>query len=298
MDGLHFGRRLDRRGFLGVFGGAALAAGAAAAQSPARIGVSCCAYSLRALLQAKPPEMDLFGFLEYAAEIGLDGVELTSYYFPAEFDDEYLDRLRTRCAELGLAITGGAVGNRFTLPPGEERDREIEHVKTWLRYCQRLQAPLMRIFAGDAPEGHSDDEARGWVVECVRECLKPAREARVVLALENHGGVTRDADGVVGILRAVSSRWLRANLDTGNFHTADPYADMARVARVAVNCHGKVAVSPAGGPSRPTDYARVVQILRAAQYQGYIAVEYEGSDPPTEGVRTEVQRIRSALRSE
>lgn len=286
---------LSRRAFLGVLGSATLAGPAAFAQRRGSIGVSCCAYSLRDLLQADPPEMDLFGFLDYAKDLGLDGVELTSYYFPADFDGSYLDRLTGRCAELGLAVTGGAVGNRFTVPPGEERAKQVDHVKTWLRHCQRMGAPLMRIFAGDAPEGTPADEAREWVVECARECIDTARETGVVMALENHGGVTSDADGVLTILRGLSSRWLRANLDTGNFRTADPYGDMARVARVAVNCHGKVSVTPAGGPSGPTDYDRVVAILHAAGYRGYISVEYEGSDPPREGVRAEVERIKAAL---
>lgn len=293
--GLSSGRSLTRRGFLGVLGGTVLAGSVAHAQRRGPIGVSCCAYSLRALLQADPPEMDLFDFLDYAKDIGLDGVELTSYYFPGEFDDSYLDRLKSRCAELGLVITGGAVGNRFTTPPGEERDKQIDAVKTWLRHYQRLGAPLMRVFAGDAPEGVDADRARTWVVECAKECLPTAREARVVMALENHGGVTSDADGMLQILRGVSSRWFKANLDTGNFRTADPYGEMARIARLSVNCHGKVSVSPAGRPSAPTDYARVVAILRDAGYRGYISVEYEGSEPPREGVRAEVERIKAAL---
>lgn len=289
---------LTRRGFLGVMGGAAatLAASAALGQDePEGIKVSCCAYSLRALLQADPPEMDLFGFVDYCAELKLDGTELTSYYFPGGFGDDYVDKLKDYCAEAGLTISGGAVGNRFTLPKGEERDKQIEHVTTWLKHYQRLGAPVMRVFAGNAPEGHSREEAIGWCIECFRECVPHAEEAGVVMGLENHGGVTSDADGVLEILHGVDSEWLGSNLDTGNFHTEDPYADMARLAPLAVNCHGKVHVRPAEGEAHPTDYERVVKMLRAEGYDKFISVEYEGSDPPLEGVRAEVARIREAL---
>lgn len=293
--------RSSRRRFL-AFAGAAAASGssglvrarAALSQDggtpalPARFRVSCCAYSLRDLLTAKPPEIDLFGFLDYAAELDLDAVELTSYYFPADTDDTYLARLKRRCHVLGLDISGGAVGNSFCLPPGPDRTKQIDTVRLWIRRYERLGAPVMRVFAGSAPRGHTEDEARGWVAECAHECLPEAAAAGIILALENHGGVTARPEGVLDIIGRVGSEWFGANLDTGNFRSADPYDDMSRVAPHAVNVHGKER------EGFRTDYGRVKALLSDVAYRGYISIEYEGTDPPKEGVAAEAKRIREA----
>lgn len=55
------------------------------------IKVGCCAYSYRKYLAGKNPSMTLETFLETAAEIGCDGVEITSYYFPANVPVGYLN---------------------------------------------------------------------------------------------------------------------------------------------------------------------------------------------------------------
>jgi sugar phosphate isomerase/epimerase len=293
-----------RRGFLRLAGGAlagAAVVGRALAvprlwpsDEPARIRVGSCAYSLRDLLTAKPPTMDLFGFLDYCKSIELDGVELTQYYFPAQVDADYLKRLVDRCAELGLTVSGGAVGGALTGPVAEKADT-LAMIRTWLGYYQTLGAPLMRIFAGEAPKETSVSQAREWVVACISECLPAAEEAGVRLALENHGGVVADPEGVLEILGAVDSPWLAANLDTGNFHGEDPYADLARVAPYAANVHAKISVSAAGKPAEPADWDRLGRMLLDVGYRGFVSIEYEGAQPPLEGVRAEADRISAAL---
>src|SRR5205823_11660133 len=80
--------------------------------------VGCCAYSYRDYLTGKKiPAMTLEQFLETVAEIGIDGVELTSYYFPKDVTAAYIHKLANRCFLLGLDVNGTAIGNTFTLPP-------------------------------------------------------------------------------------------------------------------------------------------------------------------------------------
>ena len=65
--------------------------------------------------------------------------------------------------------------------------------------------------------------------------------------------------------------------------TADPYADLARVAPYAVTVQMKTEVYPAGKP-QAADFTRLFGILRAAHYRGYVALEYEGREEPKEPV--------------
>jgi len=267
---------------------------AAAAKTPAaRLRVGCAAYSFRSALDLKKPTMTLEDFMTRCAEWGADGVELTEYFFPKPVTPTYLLRLKRLALASGLTITGTPIGNRFTLPPGEARDAQIAAVRRWIDVAADLGAPTVRIFAGGASAGTDGSQARKWAVECIESCLDQAARRGVVLALENDGGVTSDADGTLEIVRAIKSEWFGMNLDTGNFKTADPYGDVERCASHAVTCHFKTEITRKG-EQKPdaADLPRMVEILRKANYRGFLNLEYEGQEDPMTAVPRYLQTIR------
>ena len=92
------------------------------------------------------------------------------------------------------------------------------------------------------------------------------------------------------------SPFFGVNFDTGNFESADPYVDMAKIAPYAVTVQVKPVVLVNGGPkTTPADLPRVFQILRDAQYRGYVALEYEGENPETE-VPKLIEKLRPLAR--
>jgi sugar phosphate isomerase/epimerase len=259
-----------------------------------RAGIA--AYSYRSQLTGAPkPAMTMHDFVRLAAVQGWDGVELTSYYIPVPVTDEYLADLKRTCFLHGLHISASSVGNVFTHPKGEARDREIEKVKTWLGHAQALGAPVLRVFAGNVQAGQTPEEAERNCIECLEACADQAARTGVMLGLENHGGIVAEASGVLRILRAVRSDWCGANLDTGNFRTDDPYADIAACAPYAVTTHLKTEVQPRGGAKQPADVKRIVRILADAGYRGYLTLEYEGAEPVAEAAPRALAAIREAV---
>ncbi len=208
---------------------------------------SLAAYSYRDLLRGQSPALTLFDFAADCARFGLEGTELTSYYFPADVTPAYLRKLKRHCFQLGLDISGTAVGNDFGYPPGPERDREIASLKRWIEFAEILGAPVIRVFAGKQQSGRSAEETHEWIVSAMETCCAFAGEHGVHLALENHGGPTSTADGLLALVRDVQSPWFGVNLDTGNFHSATIYEDLERVAAYALNVQVKVTVSSSGG---------------------------------------------------
>lgn len=297
---------VDRRRFLrrGAAALAAAAIGSAASRSVAlepiqrsparRFPVSCAAYSLRQYLDLKNPKMTLGDFIVKCAEWGTDGVELTEYYFPKPVTAEYVIRLKRQAILWGQDITGSPVGNRFTLPPGPERDQQVEAVRKWIDVSADLGAPAIRIFAGTAPRGVDETQARKWAVECIESCCDAASKRGVFLAVENHGGVVAKAEGLLEIVKAVGCPWVGINLDTGNFHSADPYEELARCAPYAVTCQLKTQVST-GGKSEDVDIPRIAALLRKANYRGYVTLEYEDREDPMTAVPRWLERMRAAL---
>jgi len=253
--------------------------------------ISCAAYSYRKYLTNG--EMDLDDFIDKCAEMEIDAVELTSYYFPEKITIEYLNHLKRKAFLNGLDISGTAIRNNFCVPPGGERECDIAHVKKWIDYAAAFSAPCIRIFAGKVPEGTSEEQAIEWCADCIKICLEYAKKRGIFLALENHGGITARAATLNKICDKVGDHpWFGVNLDTGNFRT-DPYGDMARVARRAINVQVKDYVIAADGNTRiEPDFKRILSILREAHYRGYLALEYEGEEDPLTGVPKWMGRLK------
>jgi sugar phosphate isomerase/epimerase len=289
--------RTNRRDFFKA--GAAIAAMPSIAAMPApaapKYKLSLAAYSMRQFLDLKNPKMKLEEFIEKCVEWGCDGTELTEYYFPKPVTPEYVTKIKRTAIKAGLPITCTPIGNTFTYPPGEARDKQIAAMKQWIDISAELGSPAIRTFAGGVQKGSNEDEARKFCIECLNICLDHAAKRGVFLALENHGGIVATAEGMLAILQAIKHDWLGVNLDSGNFHTPDPYGDLEKIAPYAVVCQLKAEIHPAGGKKEDTDYGRVVGILRKAGYRGFITLEYEAAEDPMTGIPKHLDLIRKVL---
>jgi sugar phosphate isomerase/epimerase len=280
--------------------GLALTAAPAAAIEPVRrvgkshIRLSIAAYSYRKYLalnlKPKPP-MTLDDLIDQSAAMNLDAVELTAYYF-LETTPEYLARLKGHCTRLGLDVSGTAVGNNFCRSDPAKLRAEIESVKRWVEHTSRLGGKTIRIFAGNPDKGDTEEKARARCIEAIQEACDHAGKYGVYLALENHGGITNTIDQTLTLVRAVRHDWFGVNWDTGNFHSADPYADLEKLAPYAVTVQIKTEIQREKMPKEPSDLARLIGILRAAGYRGYVALEYEAAEDP----KTAVPRVMETLK--
>ncbi len=298
----------SRRTFLKTLGTAAAVAGlhgSAAANDPIKrrggplMKLSLAAYSFRKYLTdyrragagAAPGAMTLDDFVDLCAEYGLEGTELTSYYVPDPLPDLYLQRLRRRAFLAGLTVSGTAIGNTFTHPPGPARDREIGYTKRWIDRAADMGAPTIRVFAGDVQKGTTEQQARQLCIEAIRECCEYAAPKGIILALENHGGIVATAEQLISIVREIESEWFGVTWDSGNFRSDDPYSELEMAAPYAVTAQIKTTIGSPKAP-RPADLSRIVGILKKVNYRGWLALEYEDEEEP----KTEVPRYLTELR--
>jgi len=256
---------------------------------------SLAAYSYRDLLKGKNATLKLADFINDCAKMQLEGTELTSYYFPNPVTPEYLRELKQQCFRLGLDVSGTAVGNDFGHPPGEKRDQQVADLKRWIDYAEILGAPVIRVFAGHVQPGSTPEEAHKLIVSGLEECCDYAGQHGVFLALENHGGPTSTAEGLLALVKDVQSPWFGVNLDTGNFHTEDVYGDLAKAAPYALNVQVKVVVSGPDGKKQPAYFGQIAKILRDVGYRGYIVLEYEENEDPRQACPSYLAQIREAF---
>jgi sugar phosphate isomerase/epimerase len=295
---------IDRRSFITAAGALPLAAGLlgsepAPAMAPvsrtpgSRMKLSIAGYSFHKEFKADPPVMKLDDeFIQFAAQNGLEAIEPTTYYFPEPVTDEYLLELKRRAFLAGLDISGTAIGNTYTFPKGPERDEQIELTKTWIDRAAILGAPCIRVFAGGIQEGDTEEIARSHCIETLKIVLDYAASKGVFLALENHGGIVSTAQQMLAIVEAVDSPWFGVNLDTGNFHSEDPYREIERVAAFTITVQIKVEVRAAGEEKKPADLGRVIDILKSVGYRGYVALEYEADEDARTAIPGYLQELK------
>jgi sugar phosphate isomerase/epimerase len=287
---------LSRRSFLA----AAMAAPVAVAIDPIKrpekptLHLGLAAYSFRQKLDLKKPTMTLFEFIDLSADLPLDAVELTSYYW-AEQTAEYARKLAAHAAKKKRAVSGVPIGNKFTLKDEAKLKDEVKKAQEWIKLAGDLGAKTVRIFAGDLEKGETLDAAQKRVVASVEACLPVAEKAGVILALENHGGITATPDQLLALVKPIKSQWLGVNIDTGNFKTDDPYADVAKIAPYGVVCQVKTEVNPGGKKKEDADLGKMVKILKDAKFDGTVVLEYEAAEDATVAVPKHVKELRKLI---
>jgi sugar phosphate isomerase/epimerase len=187
------------------------------------------------------------------------------------------------------------VGNNFSWPPGPQRDKEIAHVKKWIDHAHTLGAPIVRIFSGNVDKQRTPEEVHRLVVEAIEECCQHAAQKGVFLGLENHGGLTSTADGMLAIIRDVKSPWFGAWMDTGNFHGEDVYGELEKIAPYTLHVQVKVVTSSRGQGRKPTNFKRLASILDGVGYRGWICLEYEEKEDPRIACPRYIEQLRKTF---
>lgn len=255
------------------------------------------AYSFNALL--KKDSMDIFDVLEYCDKLGIDGVDITGYYFPgypAPPPDEYIYRVKKRAFELGLDICGTGVKNDFCNPDPDVRKQDVELIKNWILVAEKLGAPALRVFQGKAiPENHSWDDMAAWATEVLVECADFGKEHGVMLEIQNHNNFLLNAEDVIKLLAMVNHEWVGLMLDVGSYRTSDPYHDISATIKYAVNWQLKEDVF-IEGVRTPIDLEKIKTIILASDYKGYLPIETLGQGDPHEKIEKYYSEVLIALK--
>jgi sugar phosphate isomerase/epimerase len=285
---------MRRRDYLKTIAAGALAASAGPARAWAsgqgRFHAAICAYSFRN--QLKDGKMTYADLIRMAAELGADGIDLTTYWL-ADTNDSTLYDLKRLAFRSGVVLYNIGVRARMAQPTPQLQAAEVETVRKWLDVAQRLGASGMRIFGGQVPKGATDDQAVAWAVETLKRCAEEAGKKGITLGVEDDGGITTNADRTIEIVKKAASPWAGINLDIGNFPD-DGYAQIEMCAPYATNVHFKTHVA-VNKQKQPADWPRVLKILGAAGYKGYLALEYEEENDPMGEVPKLIAKMRRTI---
>ncbi|HKX60295.1 MAG TPA: sugar phosphate isomerase/epimerase, partial [Verrucomicrobiae bacterium] len=108
--------------------------------------------------------------------------------------------------------------------------------------------------------------------------------------------LARTPEGLLRILNNISSPWLGALMDTGNF-LEDPYTKLEQIAGKTVFVQAKTYYGGGEWYSLDLDYKRIAKILSAVNYTGYVSLEMEGKENPDTAVPKSLKVLRKAFSS-
>jgi len=223
-----------------------------------------------------------------------------------------LQRLKRHAFRNGIDLVCLSIHQNFVQADPAERQRQVEHTHKCIEIAYELGVPCIRLNSGrwntiaDFDElmrqrgiepilaGHTEDDGFRWCIECIEKCLPVAAKCGVVLALENHWGLSRTPEGQLRILNAFNSPWLGGLMDTGNF-MEDPYDKLQMIAPKTVYVQAKTYYGGGEWYTLDLDYPRIAKILAEAGYTGYVALEMEGKEDPDTAVPKSITMLRQAF---
>jgi sugar phosphate isomerase/epimerase len=262
------------------------------AKSSPRLFSGCCAYSYRKDLGAG--KMSMEDFIRKAVELGIDGVDMTGYWFKST-EPAYLASLRHLAFKNGVCFSGAATGASTVQADPAKRALVLEDIRKWVDVTESLGAPHLRVFAGKLPEGASIDQAIAWTVEILKPASDYAEKKGITLGVEDHDGITQHAETCLEILQGVDSPSLGINLDITHFKPtpqADAYAQIDATIPFASHTH----IRDVFDDGQPIDLDRIWQLFARSGYKGYMSAEYEGKEDPSTGVPKLIEKIKTLCR--
>jgi L-ribulose-5-phosphate 3-epimerase len=284
------------------------------ARPPIRLAISSYSY-----WHFKTDKVSIQTVIDKTAALGVNGVDILHRQMdipekePLTADHRrYLAELKRHAFRQGIDLMALSIHQDFVDPSPEYRRQQVAHTLKCIEIAYALGIGCIRLNSGrwntiqsfddlmkargvePILPGYTEADGFGWCQECIEQCLPKAAECGVMLALENHWGLTRTPEGLIRLLDAIPSPWLGGLMDTGNF-LENPYDKLKQVASRTVFVQAKTY--PGGGEwyTLDLDYVRIARILREVGYHGYVSLEMEGKQDPDIAVPASVAKLKRAF---
>jgi len=238
---------------------------------------------------------DLIGF---CSATGFDGVDITAYYFkgyPEIPPDDYLFDIKRKAFKAGLEITGTGVRNDFTIADKAKRELEVQLVKNWIEAASKIGASVLRIFSGTQKnEGIPREQVTEWMLKDIQTCVEYGKQHGVVIGMQNHNDFIQTADQIISLVETINSPWFGIILDIGSYRINEPFSEIERSIRHAVNWQVKEKMF-INGTEADTDLHKLINMIKATGYRGYLPIETLGDGEPKIKVKALFEKIQKAL---
>ncbi len=282
-----------------------------------KIGVS--SYSFQQYIDKN--EMTAEDTLIKAAELGFDAIEFVDFNFPENVTKEYTDNLKKLADMHNIEICAYLAGGDLLLETEKEREEELEKICRNIDIAKMLDVKLFRYDVGYSLPGYmSFDMALNMVVPYMKRIAEYGEKLGIMTIIENHGITFQDWDRVEKTYNAVNHKNFSLLIDVGNFMCADldNTICVSKLANLASHVHLKDMIKYDFYSDCPKEncfrtrgcnyllgtavgygdakVAQCVEILKNADYDGYMNIEYEGIEDCVESLKKGLSFVRNILK--
>ena len=241
-----------------------------------------------AFMSTTAPRWNAQELVDGAVRLGYEGVDLRVEWGHAhelELGSSQDTRRAARqyAAAQGILFSCVALSTRFARATQAEREDAVEQVKRFAELASDVGSPLLRVFGGNIPEGHTMAELRPYTAEYLGKAAEAAAQWGVTPCLEVHDQ-HNNPDDVLWILENaghgnVGCVWHVAHHIRLGISVDDGYAKLRPWIR-----HLHVQELPSGYETgqqaaytrvgEGNNYlARVFEVLEQDKFEGYAANE-------------------------
>ncbi len=266
--------------------------------------ISLAEWSLNKALFGK--KMDHLDFPKVARQdFGIGGIELVNQFMMSKAKDQsYLTEFKKRADGEGVKILlimcddEGSLGD----PDSKKRAAAVQNHHKWADAARFFGCHSIRVNADTKGEGKFVEQQER-AADGLRSLSEYCAKLGLNCIVENHGGLSSNGRWLAGVMRLVNLPNCGTLPDFGNFQISqgqwyDRYQGITEMMPFAKAVSAKANDFDAQGNCSETDYRRMMKIVLAAGYRGYVGIEYEGERlSEADGIRA-TKRLLEKVRRE
>ncbi len=256
-------------------------------------------------------QMPITECIDEAARMGFDAVDVLLIQMENQ-DRAHLNKIKRHALINGLDLCCMSTHQGYVYPDKAERQKNVDLTIEQIEIAYQLGIPIIRLNTGrwrttrsfdelmanrgiePVLPGYTEEDGFKWVIDSIEKCLPKAEQCGVILGLENHWGLARTPEGLLHIVDAIDSPWLRVLLDTGNF-LEDPYDKLDMCASQTVFMQAKTYYGGGLWYTLDLDYPRIGRIMKKHDYKGYVSLEFEGNEDYKTAIPKSLKLLREAF---
>ena len=251
-------------------------------------------------------KFDLLDFPQFIKNnFGVKGAEYWSIPFMGkENDDSYLKTLKEKSIDANtdnLLILVDDV-NIQTMKSGpslassikSERDLAIDFHKKWIDVAKKIGCHSIRVNLKS--EESDNNKILNNSSKSILKLIDYSKHDKINIVIENHGGITADADWLISLIKNVDSKYIGTLPDFGDYNFCinkgaldfedigkmcenqyDKYMGVEKLMPYAKGVSAKSHYFDEKGEETSTDFSRMLKIILNSNYKGYLTIEYEGA---------------------
>jgi len=249
-----------------------------------------------------------FAFAAKAKELGFDGLEYVSGLYKNEYEEaenqlqaikNITKKLNAKASEFGVESLLIMIDGEGDLGSSDKaiRKQAAENHHKWVDAANALGCHSIRVnlFGDGTKEAQLEQASDGLGQLCAY-----GKDQNINVIVENHGGYSSDPKWLTGVMKNVNMPNCGTLPDFGNFCIAreggakwgapcineyeDYYGAVKMMMPYAKAVSAKSYNFNAAGDETKIDYYKMLQVIKDADYNGYIGVEFEGEADEEEGI--------------